>query len=276
MDGVTSMVQVGKHSIRATVFGDGSPAVVIEPALGGYAEDWRAVAEAAAEETTVITYDRAPYGASSPASDDRTPAEIARDLHLLLHALGAADCPLVLVGHSLGGVYVRKYTAMFGGQVAGMVLVDSSSEGQQLLLRQHYSPKDRFLSGTFRLQILLSTRAGRGGADRRSLLREYRAFTRLTAADTTLGPGELGNKPLVVLTRRGEPARDRLWAAWHGLQRELVRLSANSRHVISASPAHYLNQHDPGLIIDSIRQVVSSVRTSTPLTPAASSDELTS
>jgi hypothetical protein len=70
------------------VFGTGQPAVVIEPGFGGSAQSWRAIAEELAEDTNVVTYDRAPYGASSPAVDGRTPREIARDLHGVLEALG--------------------------------------------------------------------------------------------------------------------------------------------------------------------------------------------
>jgi hypothetical protein len=43
--------------------------VVIEPSFGGAAEDWEEIARTLAEETTVVMYDRAPYGASSAARD---------------------------------------------------------------------------------------------------------------------------------------------------------------------------------------------------------------
>ena len=65
----TVMVSVGRHQLAATVFGEGTPPVVIEPSFGGCAEDWQRIAETLAGETKVITYDRAPYGASSAARD---------------------------------------------------------------------------------------------------------------------------------------------------------------------------------------------------------------
>src|SRR6202044_4037327 len=114
----TTMVEAGRHRIEATVFGDGSPAVVIEPSFGGSAAGWRSIAETLAADTTVVTYDRAPYGASSRAADRRTPADIAGDLHAVLQTLGLS-APLVLVGFSAGGLYVRKYAAMYPADVAG-------------------------------------------------------------------------------------------------------------------------------------------------------------
>ena len=123
MDGDTTMVQVGRHRLETTVFGSGEPAVVVEPSLGGYAAAWRNIATTIAQDTTVVTYNRAPYGASSPARDSRRPREIADDLHGVLKALGVTG-PLVLVGHSIGGIYLRTYAALHMDQIAGMVLVD--------------------------------------------------------------------------------------------------------------------------------------------------------
>lgn len=65
------MVSVGRHQLAATVFGDGGPTVVIEPAFGGAAEGWAKIARTLSQDTTVLTYDRAPYGASSAAWDAR-------------------------------------------------------------------------------------------------------------------------------------------------------------------------------------------------------------
>ena len=107
MDGDTTMVPVGRHRLETTVFGSGEPAVVIEPSFGGCAADWREIADAIAEDTTVVTYDRAPYGASSAARDEPTPRDIADDLDGVLQALGVTG-PVVLVGHSAGGIYVPR------------------------------------------------------------------------------------------------------------------------------------------------------------------------
>ncbi len=274
MDGVTTMIEVGRHRIEATVFGQGLPVVVIEPGLGGQARDWHAIAEAVAADTTVVTYDRAPYGASSRAVDGRTPGEVAADLHAVLKSLGISG-PLVLVGHSLGGLYVRGYAALHMEQVAGMVLVDSSHEGQRAALRKLYSVPDRVRVALTIPEMIVRSRRWRGGADRRSTIREYRMFCRLGTGDQALAHGDLGGRPLIVITRGPRNGADasRLWPAWRDLNRSLAQLSANSRHVISASPDHYLNKGDPQLLISAIAEVVQSARTGAPLQqPVEASD----
>jgi pimeloyl-ACP methyl ester carboxylesterase len=55
---------------------------------------------------------------------------IANDLHAVLKQAGI-EGPIVLVGHSIGGEYVRIYTAKFPSQVAGLVLVDSTHPDQR-------------------------------------------------------------------------------------------------------------------------------------------------
>jgi pimeloyl-ACP methyl ester carboxylesterase len=261
----TTMVEAGRHRIEANVVGGGSPVVVIEPSFGGSAGEWRSIAETLAAQTTVVTYDRAPYGASSRAADRRTPADIAGDLHVVLQELGVRG-PVVLVGFSVGGMYVRAYAALHPDQVAGMVLVESSHEGQTPLLNEVFTWKVKLEELLFRPRVLFSRRSWRGGADRRSMLREWRAFRRLTSADRPLAPGALGDKPLLVLTRAdGGPYGGRQWRLWHGFHCEQARLSANSRHVLSGHADHALNESDPDLVIDAISEVVRSARTGTSL-----------
>ncbi len=268
------MVPVGRHKLAASVTGAGSPAVVIEPSFGGCAADWQKIAGALAEDTTVVTYDRAPYGASSAARDKRTPHDIAADLDGLLRELQVTG-PVVLVGHSAGGIYGRAYAAEHLERVAGMVLVESSHEGQRRVL-DRLRPLSARLEGALTIQaIMRESLESRRGGDRRSIIREWRTFRRVTAGRPVLPPGGLGARPLGVLTcAPGNPAvPEPLYRAWHGLHRELAGLSSNSRHIVSASPDHYLNFGDPELVITAVRDVVRAVRSGGPLAePVTASD----
>jgi pimeloyl-ACP methyl ester carboxylesterase len=255
------MVSVGRHRLAATVLGEGAPAVVIEPSFGGCAEDWTEIAETLSAETTVVLYDRVPYGASSAARDARTPAAIAADLDGLLREL-AVTGPLVLVGHSAGGIYVRAYAAAHLDRVAGLVLVESSHEGQRPVLDPLRSRRNKLDAALTIPAIIRESRQSRRGGDRWSVIREFRTFNKVTAGQPPLPPGGLGDRPLVVLTcSPGNPAVPvPVWQGWHGLHRDLAALSANSRHVVSPSDDHYLNFGDPGLVTASIRDVVRCAR----------------
>jgi hypothetical protein len=99
------------------------------------------------------------------------------------------------------------------------------------------------------------------------MMREYLTFKQLTSADAPLAPGGLGERPLAVLTRGPGASADSdgLWQAWYGLQRDQAALSRNSRHLISDSPQHYLNEGDPDLIVAAVTDVIRCARDGAPL-----------
>ena len=66
-------------------------------------------------------------GFSDPSKRIGDSANIVDDLHRLLTA-AALKPPYVLVGASYGGLNVRLYADTYPAEVAGMVLVDSTSE----------------------------------------------------------------------------------------------------------------------------------------------------
>jgi pimeloyl-ACP methyl ester carboxylesterase len=124
-------VDIGGRSLNLDCSGSGSPAVILESGGGGYGGyGWRTAQSGVAKFTTVCWYDRAGEGWSDPAPTARSSATIVYDLHELLQRAPVPG-PYVLVGHSIGGEYVRIFTAKFPSEVAGMVLVDSTHPDQR-------------------------------------------------------------------------------------------------------------------------------------------------
>lgn len=110
--------------VRAGARGD-RPTILLECGAFGCAADWGVVqARLAARGLYSLAYDRAGLGLSDPGPRPRDGAAITADLRTLL---GAADepGPYVLVGHSMGGLFVRLFALAHPEQVAGVVLVDA-------------------------------------------------------------------------------------------------------------------------------------------------------
>lgn len=124
-------VDIGSRTLNIDCSGSGGPAVILESGGGGYGGyGWRVVQSEVAKFTSVCWYDRAGEGWSDPAPTARNSATIVHDLHGLLQRAPVPG-PYVLVGHSIGGEYVRIFTAKFPSEVAGVVLVDSTHPDQR-------------------------------------------------------------------------------------------------------------------------------------------------
>ena len=120
-------VDAGGHAVRTLKAGSGGPMVVFEAGAGSPLETWVRVQRRVAEFASTIAYDRAGNGTSPRGPTPRDGRQIATELHTILRNAKAAP-PYVLVGHSLGGPYIRVFAGMYPDEVAGMVLVDPTQE----------------------------------------------------------------------------------------------------------------------------------------------------
>jgi pimeloyl-ACP methyl ester carboxylesterase len=121
------LVDVGGHRLHVNCTGTGSPTVILESGASSFAIDWALVQPAVARTNRVCSYDRAGYGWSEPAAYDMRGEDAIRSLHKALDVLGERP-PFVLVGHSMGGRYVRLFQLAYRSEVKAMVLVDAEHE----------------------------------------------------------------------------------------------------------------------------------------------------
>jgi pimeloyl-ACP methyl ester carboxylesterase len=81
--------------------------------------------------------------------EPRDAKQISSELHTLLSKAGI-EGPYVLVGHSLGGMYMQTYAARYPEEVAGVALVDSSTELDQFShrpkARESHEPQEQSLA----------------------------------------------------------------------------------------------------------------------------------
>jgi pimeloyl-ACP methyl ester carboxylesterase len=274
------MIDVGGRSLHMIDMGSEHPAVVIVQALGADTLDFlEFYRELAASGTRVIVYDRAGLGWSgAPPIGRWTAGDMARELHDLLAAAGVTG-PVVLAGHSIGGIIARRYAVRYPGDVAGLVLIDSSHEDQ---VHRYIAVEGRWVNppvttatsilkmaavplGLRRLLPRKPSRTappGLVGASRAINLtrRRRRAGIRETVLFAGLNgtPPDLGDLPLTVLTAAG---RD---ATWNAMQAELAATSTASTHLIAGHGWHFLQQDNPDFVSAAIRDMVSRVREATP------------
>lgn len=103
--------------------GTGLPTVIFESGIAATSLNWFRIQESVSEFAATVSYDRLGLGWSDRATSSRTPSNVAAELRALLQAAGARP-PYVLVGHSFGGLVVRRFALCWPDEVSALVLVD--------------------------------------------------------------------------------------------------------------------------------------------------------
>jgi pimeloyl-ACP methyl ester carboxylesterase len=277
---------VGGHRLHLNCVGTGSPTVVLENGLSESSPYWSRITAAVGRSTRVCAYDRAGQGWSEDAPQPVDGLRNAADLHTLLDRAGE-NGPFILVGHSTGGTYAMTYAAQYPAQVAGMVLLDSSSPDQLTALPDfpgQYAVMRRVLAlappltrtGVAQLapSSTWSDLPEPAAAQVRAFAADVRG-PRSTRGEQSVLPAvfeqakaliSLGGKPLVVLTASDNVRTTRGWSA---AQAHLATLSSNSSHrVAEATHVGLLDDQTAAAIsVHAINDVVQSGRTGTTLTP---------
>lgn len=237
----------------------GGPTVVLEGGAGASSAAWAWVQPALARHTTVVSYDRAGLGWSDGNPHAADTDAVVADLHETLTRL-ALPHPYVLVGHSLGGHYVRAYTATHGSDVGGVVLVDPSHEESAAVTGPIEDMRAMFTAlrlatrlGITRLydplaadlHLLPEPQRSQGLTQQHSRAGIDAQIDELLAVDTVgariPGGQALGTRPLEVLLATGGAADASQQAtidAMADLRRNLTTLSAHSRTTIVPDASH--------------------------------------
>jgi pimeloyl-ACP methyl ester carboxylesterase len=118
------MVDVGGHQLHIQCAGQGAPTVVLEAPAGSPSPVWGWVQPQIAGETRVCSYDRAGLGWSEAGDRPYDPGRVPEELRRLL-STAQLDGPYVLVGHSLGAMFVRRFAELYPADTAALVLIDA-------------------------------------------------------------------------------------------------------------------------------------------------------
>jgi len=284
------MVDIGGRRIQIDCRGAGSPVVVFEANDLFGSLSWASVQKEVARTTRTCSYSRAGFMWSDPASGPRDDRALASDLRAVLEKAGE-PAPFVLVGHSLGGLYVVNYTHYFGADVAGLVLVDPAHPD----MVRHYKaithrdlplmpPLMRLLSETpwtALTRMLISPSANatwEAGAMAAYASTSLAAYGKETPGfATTLANARaahaLGKRPLIVLSAMApasaaarqetqmSAAQDRSYRmVWKAMHDDIATWSASGRHFLVPDSGHRIQTERPDLVIRAVGSVVEAVR----------------
>jgi pimeloyl-ACP methyl ester carboxylesterase len=249
---VAAAVPAGKDNLHVSmrVEGSGPSTVIFESGLGDTLGVWDAVQpRVAAGCARTVAYDRAGYAGSDPAETPRDASHIVAELRAALARRNIRP-PYVLVGHSLGGLYMQYFARNYPHEVKGLVLVDSSYWNQRLPLIPSAAAADPpgdpppprgsrmvvvFMPWIMRREIMGSAAAG---------------------AEVRASPPAEG-LPTIVLssTRRLQGETAAAAAREARLQDDLAREFPGAEHLRVPQSGHYIERDRPDVVIDAAREL---------------------
>lgn len=259
----------GRH-LYLTCRGKGGPTIILESGYHNSSDPWSnsdatapaigpAVLTALAADHRVCAYDRpgtlrypdppSITDRSSPVPMPRTARDVVQDLHALLAAAHLPG-PYVLVGHSLGGLFIRLYAQTYPAQVRALAFVDAFPIEIPSLLGPDWptyrqaldQPLPQFANTPTFEEIDIDKSVEQVGA--------APAFPPV---------------PTVVLTRTepfaipGTVAPEegaKLEQAWRDASADLIALRPQTTHLIATGSDHFIQLHQPDVVAAGVRLAV--------------------
>ena len=292
------LVDIGGRKLHLLCSGQGTPTVILVAGGDAFAIDWALVQPKVAGSTRVCSYDRAGLGWSDPGPADETVEETIDDLHRLLTSVGEKP-PYLLVGASIGGIFIRAYQHAFPNEVAGLVFANSSHRvGMQLKdgkgdliwnlsddeLRSAFplpasskgptpthegQPFDRLPADLRAMRLWLDVRLWEkwdpAKAGPESLLSWRKEFLREFSEMAAGQQPPLGDLPVVVLSsdeRSSDPNR-RLDRTNAGAALDL--LSSNLLYITATGSGHEIHLYQPEVVVRALVRAGGAVRDRVPL-----------
>jgi pimeloyl-ACP methyl ester carboxylesterase len=257
-----------------TCAGKGTPTVILDAGWGSDHTNWGTVMPAIASKTRVCAVDRAGSGQSDPGPLPRDGKAVAGDLGAGLRAAKIKQ-PYVLVGASIGALYVRQFYDQQPGAVAGMVLVDGTVEHMQRRFETVFGPGAASLT-----PIILRARdclvAAEAQASATPLqercavgpptalrwgnrLSELETLFDATSLQLDQGRKSYGDLPIITLTAANTypGAAGRLWFDLH---KAVASRSSRGQSRLVADSGHNIARDQPEAVIEAVDDVIDMTR----------------
>lgn len=123
---INQNIVVNNKNLEVLQKGSRGIPIVILTGMGCSFDDWHEITEELSKKNKVIMFHRPGLGMSEIVNESRTTQAVVDELEQLLLQLDIHE-PIVLVGHSYGGLCVQHFVKLYPNHVMGVVLVDSTS-----------------------------------------------------------------------------------------------------------------------------------------------------
>jgi pimeloyl-ACP methyl ester carboxylesterase len=247
----TKKIEVDGKTVNVSCSGkrekDG-PVVVLLHGGGDGLDKMAAFQKTLSKKNRVCSYDRLGAGASAKPDGPQSFATTGKVLTGVLDEL-AGDAPVVLAGHSMGGLIAARYAPDHKGRVKGLVLMDATPPTMLADLTGAIPASAKGPAAQLRAQNLAVFKGENP--------------ERLAMPDGKVRSA--GNIPVEVI-KHGKPylaavpgSGPRLEQAWTAGERKWLALSGRSRFTVAEKSGHYIYLEQPAVAVRAVERVAAQV-----------------
>lgn len=243
----TRRITVDGRSVNVSCSGGavrGRPVVVLLAGAGDGLEKMAGLQQALSKRNRVCSYDRLGEGASDQPAGPQTLDSTGRVLTAVIDRV-AGDAPVVLAGHSLGGLIAARYAPDHRDTVKGLVLMDATSPTQ----------------GADTAEEIPASATGQAAELREQTMAVLQGQNPEMLATPDGRVRSAGNIPVEVI-QHGKPylaafpeygpAMERAWSRG---QHKWLAVSGRSHLSVARNSEHYIYLDRPDLAVRAIQQV---------------------
>ncbi|MBB5773453.1 alpha/beta fold hydrolase [Nonomuraea jabiensis] len=243
----TKKITVAGRSVNVSCSGEpaqGKPVIMLMHGGGDGLDKLAALQKTLSEKNRVCSYDRLGAGASDQPDGPQSFSSTGKILTGVLDRV-AGDGPVVLAGHSLGGLIAARYAPEHQDRVKGLVLMDAT-------------PSTMVAD----ISTIIPTSAKGPAAEVRA--QNLAIFQGQNPEKLVITDGEVrsaGDIPVEVI-QHGKPYLAaiptygaRLEKAWSAGQRKWLAVSGGSKLSTAAGSGHYIYVDQPDVAVQAIQRV---------------------
>lgn len=246
----TKKFEIDGRSVNVSCSGapvEGRPVVFLLHGGGDSVKKLADFQKTLGKDERVCSYDRLGAGASDKPGGPQTLESTGKVLTGVIDQV-AGDSPVVLAGHSLGGVIAGRYAPDHQDRVAGLVLMDATSPTQEADLTEGIPESATGPAADLRAQTLAAL-AGEGPEQL-----EVPDGEVLSAGDIPVEVIQHGVQYLAEVPEYGPGLEE----AWTEGQNKWLKLSSRSNLSTAEESGHHIYVDQPDLAAEKVRDVVSA------------------
>lgn len=226
------------YQMQYCLYEGSGPLLVLESSQGNDMTVWpKPFLHQLNQFASVLVYNRIGYGQSDyyqrQTTHSVTAKNVAEHLHYLLHRLNT-NKPIVIIAHSIGGIYAQYFIRNYPMNVAALVMIDADSS---------FEPK---VNSPFQSKT----------PDKKGSIGSLEAIGFNQSMDQVNHSPHFPNIPLLVITATEHGSGKKTEEEWQKLQKDIVKQSPQGKQIIAHGIGHFVFKDNPTLVIRAIHHFI--------------------